>query len=77
MNLIRKIKCELNFWGVPKEQRVDVYFKNIIASKTNFNPKDIELLIAKKLDKGYFNYFEFIHKKKKYKLLNGVLKEVA
>lgn len=36
MNLINKIKYELNYFGVPKERRFDYVLKKMIAEKTNF-----------------------------------------
>lgn len=79
MNLIEKIKYELNYLGVKKERRLDYVLKKMIADKTNFKINKIELLIAKKLDmkkNNKFDYFEFIYLKKKYIFKKNKLKEV-
>lgn len=78
MNLIKWIKNEINYFGVPKKQRMDYYIQCLISEKTGFKPERIELLIAKKTrmkQLNEFNYFEFIYRKKKYILEDGKLKE--
>lgn len=76
MNIIDKIREEINYFGVPKKRRLDYYLKSIIKDKTDFDINKIELLIAKKTRmKTYneFNSFIFKYKGLTYHLLDDEL----
>ena len=77
MNIIDKIINEINYFGVPKKQRLDYYLKNMIKNKTNFEINKIDLLIAEKTRiKTYneFNSFIFKYDGLTYHLLDDDLK---
>lgn len=78
MNFIKKINYHLRYLGVPKNQRLDDYIINIISEQTGFDSKEIDLNYASKTKMDIlneFNYFEFIYRKKRYILENGIIKE--
>ena len=60
-------------------RKLEDYIKELIVKKTDFELSKINLLIAKKLDmKNFneFNYFEFIYKRRRYKLVNDKLEKL-
>ena len=76
MNIIKKIKNEINYFGVPKERRLDYYLKKLIVDKTGFKLNKIELLTAEKTKMetyNQFNCFTFKYNGKTYKLLDDEL----
>lgn len=77
MELSKKIMYELMYLGVSQDKRLDYYIKRLIAEKTSFDIEDIELIEVAKLNmkkKNEFNYFDFLHKDKRYILKNNTLK---
>ena len=78
-SLKREIKDFIDFGFTPRERRLNTYLENIIAEKTGFKARDIEVNIAEKLDmKLYneFNYFEFTYHHKDYILKKDLLQEI-
>ena len=76
MNIVKRIKKELNYLGVPKEKRLDYYLQKIISDKTSFNINKIDLLYAEKTNMekyNEFNSFIFNYRGITYKLLDDKL----
>ena len=75
MNIIKKIKREIDFFGVPKERRLYYYLQKLVSDNTNFNINKIDVIEAEKTNSldNQFNSFIFKYKGKMYKLLDNQL----
>ena len=77
MNIIRLLRKEIQWLGVPRKQRLDYILQKQISERTGFNINDIEVLVAEKLseDEVFYNfgYYEFNYKGRTYKLTNDKL----
>ena len=75
MNILQKIKREIDFFGVPKERRLYYHLQKIVSDKTNFNVNKNDVIEAEKTNKleNQFNRFIFKYKGKTFKLLDDEL----
>lgn len=77
MNIMKRLRKEIQYWGVPRKQRLDYILQKDISERTGFNVNGIEVLIAKRLSNNEpynsFGYYEFKYKGSTYKLSNDKL----
>ena len=77
-SLKREIEDFIRYGFTPRNKRLDTLFENIVARKTGFKARDIEVDVAKKIDinkHNEFDYFEFTYHKVQYILEKDVLKK--
>jgi hypothetical protein len=80
MDIIRRIRKEIQYFGVPKKQRLDYVLQKDISERTGFNVNHIDVLYVERLSNNEpynsFGYCEFRYKGSTYKLIKDKLEKV-